>query len=89
MIYYKKNYIYYLEIPPLPLKRLQMEDFIKPKRRTFAEEMGVASKTTAKPLDVKAIKPQVTKLMEIKFDPRNEDAIRSRVQKDANVSDNE
>ena len=66
-----------------------MEDFIKPKRRTIAEEISVASKTTAKPLDVKAIKPQVGKLMEIKFDPRNENAIKSRVEKDAKVSDNE
>ena len=64
-----------------------MEDFIKPKRRTFAEKMGVASKSTAKPLDVTASKPQVVKLIEIKFDPLDEAAIKSRVEKVPNVSD--
>ena len=47
--------------------------------------MGVASKSTAKPLDVTASKPQI-KLIEIKFDPRDEAAIKSRVEKVANVS---
>ena len=39
-----------------------MEDFIKIKRLTFAENMGVASKSTAKFLDVAMIKPQVSSL---------------------------
>ena len=64
-----------------------MEDFIKPKRRTFAKKMGVASKSTAKPLDVTASKPQVVKLIEIKFDRRDEAAINTRVEKVENVSD--
>ena len=64
-----------------------MEDFIKPKRRTFAEKMGVAFKSTAKPLDVTASKPQVVKLVGIKFDPLDEAAIKSRVEKVAIVSD--
>ena len=62
-----------------------MEDFIKPKRRTFSDKMGVASK----PLDVTASKPQVVKLIEIKFDPRDEAAIKSRVEKVANVFDDD
>ena len=64
-----------------------MEDFIKPKRRTFAEEMGVASKSTAKPPDVAAIKRQIKQLMENKFDSRDVAASNSRVEKVANVSD--
>ena len=63
-----------------------MEDFIKPKRRTFAEKMSIASKSTAKPLNVTTSKPQVVKLIEIKFDPRDEAAIKSRIEKIANVS---
>ena len=43
-----------------------MADFIKPKRLSFAEEMGVASKLTGKKLDVTFIEPNVEKLMEIK-----------------------
>lgn len=57
-----------------------MKDFIKQKRLTFAEEIGVASKSTAKPLDVGVIKPQVVKLMEIKFEPRHVVEIHSRVE---------
>ena len=63
-----------------------MENIIKPKRRTFAEKMGIASKSTAKPLNVTASKPQAVKLIEIKFDPRDEAAIKSRFEKIANVS---
>ena len=63
-----------------------MEDFIKPKRPTLAEKMGVASKSTAKPLDVTTSKLQVVKLIEIKFDPRDEAASKSRFEKIANVS---
>ena len=66
-----------------------MEDFIKPTRRTFAAKMGVASKSTAKPLDVTASKPQVVMLIEIKFYPGDEAAIKSRVEKVANVSDDD
>ena len=62
-----------------------MENFIKPKRRIFAEEMVVASKSFAKPLDVSAIKPQVEKLFKIKFDPRDVAANQSRAEKVANV----
>ena len=50
--------------------------------------MCVASKTTAKPLDVPAIKPQVDKLMEIKLDTRIVAVIKSQVEKIANVFDN-
>ena len=63
-----------------------MEDFIKPKRRTFAEKMSVATKSTAKPLDVTTSKPQVVRQIEIKFDPRDEAAIKLRFEKIANVS---
>ena len=63
-----------------------MENFIKPKRRTFAEKMSIATKSTANPLDVTTSKPQVIKLIEIKFDPRDEAAIKSRIKKIANVS---
>ena len=49
--------------------------------------MGVASNSTAKPLNVTAKKPQVMKLIEIKFDRRDEAAIKSRVEKVSNVSD--
>ena len=65
------------EIPTPPRKRpRRMADFIKPKRRSFAEEMGVASKSTGKKLDVISIKPKVEKLMEIKSDPIDETAIK-------------
>ena len=60
-----------------------MEDFIKPKRLLFAKEMGVASKSTGKKLDVTSIKPQVKKLMEIKSEPIDETAIQSQVDKAA------
>ena len=63
-----------------------MEDFIKPKRLTFSEKISVASKSTAKPLDVTTSKFQVVKLIETKFDPRDEAAIKSRFEKIANVS---
>ena len=64
-----------------------MKDFIKPKRRTFAEKMGVDSKSTAKPLEDTASRPHIVKLIEIKFDPRDKAAIKSRVKKVPNVSD--
>ena len=54
-----------------------MADFIKPKRLSFAEEMGVASKSTGKKLDVSLIKPKVEKLIEIKSEPIDETAIKS------------
>ena len=66
-----------------------MKDFSKPKRRTFAEKMGVASKSTSKLFDVTASKPQVVNLIVIKFDPRDEAAIKSRVEKVANVVDDD
>ena len=63
-----------------------MEDLIKPKRCTLAEKMRVASKSTAKPIDVTTSKPQVVKPIEINFDPRDEAASKSRFEKIANVS---
>ena len=67
---YGKIFLYPSEIPTPPQKRpLWMEMFIKPKRLSFADEMGVASKSTGKKLDVTSIKPQVGKLMEIKSEP--------------------
>ena len=54
-----------------------MADFIKPKRLSFAEEMGVASKSTGKKLDVTLIKPKVEKLIKIKSEPIDESAIKS------------
>ena len=56
-----------------------MADFIKPKRLSFAEEMGVASKSTGKKLDVTSINPQIGKLMEIMSEPIDVTAIQSRV----------
>ena len=56
-----------------------MADFIKPKRLSFAEEMGVASKSTGKKLDLTLIKPKVEKLMEIKSEPIDVTAIKSQV----------
>ena len=56
-----------------------MENFIKPKRRSFQEEMGLASKSTGKQVYVTAIKPQVGKLMEIKLEPIDVTAIKSQV----------
>ena len=52
-----------------------MADFIKPKRLSFAEEMGVASKSTGKKLDVSSIKPKVEKLMKIMYEPIDVNAI--------------
>ena len=46
-----------------------MTDFIKPKRLSFAVEMGVACKSIGKKLDVTSINPKVEKLMEIKSEP--------------------
>ena len=57
-----------------------MENIIKPKRITFAEEMGVLSKTITKPHDVKSIKPQLVKLIKIKIDPHDMAAITSRIE---------
>ena len=54
-----------------------MADFIKTKRLSFAEEMGVASKSTGKKLGVTSIKPKFEKLMEIKSEPIDETAIKS------------
>ena len=56
-----------------------MDNFIKPKRFSFAEEMGVASKSTGKKLEMTAIKPKVKKLMEITSEPIDETAIKSQV----------
>ena len=53
-----------------------MADFIKPKRLSFAEEMGVASKSTGKKLDVTSIKPKVEQLMEIKSELIDETTIK-------------
>ena len=61
-----------------------MENFIKPRRLTFADEMGVASKSSAKPIDMPTIKPQHVKLMEIKFDSRDVAAIKSPVENVSN-----
>ena len=58
-----------------------MADFIKPKRLLFAEEIGVASKSTGMKLDVTLIKPKVEKLMEIKSEPIDETAIKSASKK--------
>ena len=70
------------EIPTSPqTSPLWMEMFIKSKRLSFAEEMGVASKSTGKKLDVSSIKPQVGKLMEIKSEPIDVTAIQSQVDK--------
>ena len=54
-----------------------MADFIKPKPLSFAEEMGVASKSSDKKLHVTLIKPNVEKLMEIKSEQIDETAIKS------------
>ena len=56
-----------------------MENIIKPKRLTFAEEIGVLSKTITKLHDVKSIKPQLVKLIKIKIDPHDVAWIISRV----------
>ena len=58
-----------------------MEMFIKPKRLSYAEEMGVASKSTGNKLDVTSIKPKLEKLMEIKSEPIDETAIQLQVDK--------
>ena len=58
-----------------------MADFIKPKRLSFAEEMGVASKSTGKKLDVTSIKPKDEKLMEINSEAIDVTAIQSQVDK--------
>ena len=60
-----------------------MEDFIKPKRLSFSEEMGVAFKSTGKKLEVTAIKLKVKKLIKIKSEPIDETAIQSQVDKGA------
>ena len=60
-----------------------MEDFIKPKRLSFAEEMGVAFKSTGKKLEVTAIKLKVNKLIKIKSEPIDDTAIKSQVDKGA------
>ena len=61
----------------LPQKRpFQMEDFIKPKRLSFAKEMGVAFKSTGKKLDVTSIKHKVGKLIKIKSEPIDETTIK-------------
>ena len=64
-----------------------MEDIIQPKRCTLAEEIGVTSKSTAKSLNVAAVKPQVVKLIKIKFDPHDVAAIKSPVEKVANKTE--
>ena len=58
-----------------------MADFIKPKRLSFAEEMGVASKSTGNKLDATLIKRKVKKLIEIKSEPIDATAIQSQVVK--------
>ena len=64
------------ETPTPPEKRpLRMDLFIKPKRLLFAEEMGVASKSTGNQLYVTSIKPQVGQLMKIKSEPIDVTAI--------------
>ena len=57
-----------------------MENIIKLKRLTFAEDMGVLSKTITKPHDVKSIKSQLVKLIKIKIDPHDVAWITSRVE---------
>ena len=57
-----------------------MENIIKLKRLTFAEEMGVLSKTITNPHDVKSIKPNLVKLIKIKIDPHDVAAITSRIE---------
>ena len=54
---------------------------IKPKRLSFAKQMGVTSKLTGKKLDVTTIKHLVEKLMEIKHEPIDVNAIQSLVDK--------
>ena len=54
-----------------------MADFIKPKRLSFAAEMGVASRSTCKKLDVTFFKPKDEKLIKIKSEPIDETAIKS------------
>ena len=49
--------------------------------------MGVAFKLTAKPLNAAAIKPQVEKLIEIKFDSHKVAAIKSPVENVANKTE--
>ena len=70
------------KIPTPLLKRYRrMADFIRPKRLSFAKEMGVASKSTSKKLDVTLIKPNVKKLMLIKFETIDVAAIQFQVDK--------
>ena len=57
-----------------------MENIIKLKRLTFAEEMGVIFKTITKPHDVKSIKIKLVKLIKIKIDPHDVAWITSRVE---------
>ena len=58
-----------------------MADFIKPKRLSFVEEMGVASTSTGMKLDVTSIKPKDKKLIEINSEPIDVTAIQSQVDK--------
>ena len=74
------NDIYSLAIFLSPLKRPRLKNLIKPKQLTFSEDMGVASKSSAKSLDVATIKPQAVKLIEIKLDPLDVTAIKLRVE---------
>ena len=62
------------------MRPIWMENIMKLKRLTFAEEMGVLSKTITKPHDVKSIKPQLVKLIKIKIDPHDVVWITSRVE---------
>ena len=79
---YGKMFSLSSEIPTPHQKRpLRMEMFIKPKRLLFAEEMGVASKSTGKKLDITSIKFKVDKLMVIKSEPIYVTPIQSQVDK--------
>ena len=61
------------------MRPIWMENIIKLKRLTFAEEIGVLFKTVTKPYYVKSIKSQLVKLIKIKIDPNNVTWIISRV----------
>ena len=49
-----------------------MSDFIRPKRQTFEEEMGVIFKSTAKPrVETSSVKSEPVDVVDIKSEPRD------------------
>lgn len=62
------------------MRPIWMENIIKPKRLTFAEEIGVLSITIIKPHDVNLIKFQLVKMIKIKIDMHDVAAIISQIE---------